>query len=441
MNSSETAQVPVRAGATDLDMARSPGVRRLLALFCAALAACAPVAPEPLTPARDATGGRERLFAELDRSAGPGQNAFFSPVSVEQAFGLLHAGTAGETRHELEAFFGWPAGEAADRQLQRRREKLLAHGTDADIRLANALWLSDEFRFRTAYLSTARRIYDATAQRLDFEANAAAAAREINGWAADRTDGLIDEIVTAEALADDTAALLTNALYFEAEWVHMFDSGEQRPFLFGDSREEPFHLMTQTEPFAVTERGGWRAIRLPYRGGRFAMDVIMPERRATIAAAPAADVIAAFDRALTAQEPQLVALALPRFEIDYDTGLVDPLEALGLALPFDPGRADLSAMAELGQRPLYVKDAKHITKLQVYEDGTKAAAVTTLRIVPTGSRLPATEPFPFVVDRPFVVVIRDLEIRETLFIGRIAAPEPFVPESAQDGPEGGRPVN
>jgi serpin B len=376
--------------------------------------------------------GGDRLFAELDRTAGPAENAFFSPISVEQAFGLLHAGAAGDTRSQLEAFFGWPAGEAADRELQRRRESLLGHGRDADIRLANALWLSDQFRFRTSYLAATRGLYDATAETLDFAGNAPGAAKRINGWASDRTNGLIEEIVSPESLVDDTAAMLTNALYFEAEWLHMFDGWERRPFLFGNGHEKPFHLMTQTDPFAVTRRDGWRAIRLPYRGGRFAMDVIMPERREAMGTAPAAELVAALDEALLGVEPRLVALALPRFEIDYDISLVDPLAAVGLTLPFDPSQADLSALAEPGQQPLYVKEATHITKLQVYEDGTKAAAVTTLRIVPTSGRLPREEPLPFVVDRPFVVVIRDLETHEVLFIGRIAAPQPFTPKSAEE---------
>jgi serpin B len=396
------------------------------------LAACMPAAQPSGASGELVAAPREgsALFAELDRRVGREANVFYSPASVEQAFGLLHAGTAGETRTQLEGFFGWPAGEAADRELERRREALLAHGTDADIRLANALWLSDAFRFRQSYLTATRERYDATAETLDFSGNPAGSARRINGWAADRTNGLIDQIVTAEDLADDTAALLTNALYFEAEWLHMFDGFEMRPFLFGDAHEEPFRLMTQVEPFAVAEQNGWRAIRLPYRGGRFAMDVVMPEAREIMETAPTATVISSLAEALAGTKPRPVALELPRFEIDYDIGLVDPLSALGLTLPFDRNRADLSAMAEPGQQPLYVKDATHVTKLQVYEDGTKAAAVTTLRIVPTSMGMRHENPISFVVDRPFAVVIRDLQTGEVLFIGRIAAPQAFTPEKA-----------
>ncbi len=398
----------------------------LLAAACVAVTPPAPVGSNTL-----ASGGDQRLFAQLDSAAGPEDNVFVSPVSVDQAFGLLHAGAAGETRSQLEAFFGWPAGEAADRELERRRKDLLAHGTDADIRLANALWLSDRFRFRASYLAATRTRYDATAETIDFAGDAAGSARRINRWAADKTNGLIDQIISAEALADDTAALLTNALYFEAEWLHMFDGAARRPFLFGDGHEEPFHLMRQVDPFAVAEHAGWRAIRLPYRGDRFAMDVIMPTERRPMEAAPASDILAALDDALCREKPQMVDLALPRFEIEYDISLVEPLEVLGLTLPFDRNRADLSAMAEPGQMPLFVKEATHITKLQVYEDGTKAAAVTTLRIVPTAARIMPEDPLRFTVDRPFVVIIRDLASGQVLFLGRIAAPQPFTPERAE----------
>jgi len=81
-----------------------------------------------------------------------------------------------------------------------------------------------------------------------------------------------------------------------------------------------------------------------------------------------------------------------------------------------------------------VKDATHITKLQVYEDGTKAAAVTVLRIVPTAARLAREQPLPFVVDRPFVAIIRDLRTGAVLFIGRIADPQPFTPAKADGEP-------
>ena len=370
-----------------------------------------------------------QLFSRLDRDAGAAENVFYSPMSVEQAFGLIHAGSAGETRVQLESFFGWPEGIETERLLERQREDLLGHRTDADIRLANALWLSDSFNFRDSYVSDTAKYYDATARTLDFSAAGAPASADIiNGWASEQTEGLIPEVITPDALTDMTAAVLTNALYFEAEWKAPFDSSQMQPFLFGDGREEEFRLMRETDNFALVEHGEWRAVRLPYRGDRFAMDVIMPERRRVMEVAPSLAEIADLSASLGAADAQLVTVSLPRFEVDLSAGLVDPLRSLGLDLPFDRNRADLSAMAEPGQQRIYVGDARQLTRLQVYEEGTKAAAVTVVRIVLTGGRAMAEEPEVFTVDRPFIAVIRDLETNEILFIGRIAEPVPFEPQ-------------
>jgi serine protease inhibitor len=400
-----------------------------VALVILGLSACTTAAQSGANApgVRTAAAEGSAIFAELDRRAGPEANVFVSPISVEQAFGLLHAGAAGETRAQLEAFFNWPPGEAADRALEQQRQALLRHGTGADIRLANAIWLSDSFRFRPSYLAATHELYDATAETLDFSADRVGSARRVNDWAEEKTKGLIKQVVTPQTFSDALAALLTNAVYFEAEWQTKFFGSEMRPFLFGDGREEPFHLMTQTAPFAFVERDDWHAIRLPYRGGRFAMDVILPKRREIMRTAPASRTLAVLDKALTDEAPHYAALELPRFEIDYNARLKSPLAALGLSLPFDPARADLSLTAEPGQRPLFVSEATHISKLQVYEEGTKAAAVTVLSVMVTGSRRLPEDPVPFIIDRPFVVVIRDLHTGETLFIGRIADPKPYTP--------------
>ncbi|MBX7497154.1 hypothetical protein K3172_14945 [Qipengyuania sp. 6B39] len=407
-----------------------------------ALFACAPVdrpdgvpaAPDAMAPALGVSEGSMALFAKLDEKAGAEENVFFSPVSVEQAFGLLHAGAAGETRSQIEGFFGWPAGTAADEALLAQRRNLLAHGTPADIRLANALWLSREWQFGTGYVATARSYYDARVEALDFSPGRPSedSARIINGWAAEKTDNLISEIITPQQLADATAAVLTNALYFDAGWKTELSGGPTQDFLFGDGSDRPFYFMQEQDNFVTTSEDEWRAIRLPYAGDRFAMDVVMPERRRVVATAPPAALLARLDAELTAGEPGYTDLQLPRFEVDYDSSVAQPLIALGLGLPFDPDAADLSVMTDGKPNDLYVGEAYQITKLQVYEQGTRAAAVTVLRIVPVSGLTIHRKPEKFIVDRPFTVVIRDLQTGAILFLGRIADPQPFEPETRED---------
>lgn len=136
-------------------------------------------------------------------------------------------------------------------------------------------------------------------------------------------------------------------------------------------------------------------------------------------------------RELDSDETEVVQVEIPQFETDFSISLNETLVALGLTLPFDEVNGDLSGMAEPGQRPIVVSDVRHVTKLQVYDEGTKAAAVTTISIVVTGARILPKEPIPFRADRPFIVVLRDLDRDAILFIGRISDPQPFDPAVAE----------
>ena len=407
-------------------------MKKLIApLLALGLAACSaapdtvpppPAADPPLEASLTAGQGALDLFALLDESAGASGNVFYSPASIEQAFGLLALGADGDTLDQIETTLPPP-----------RDARFLSFKDDSvEVRLANALWLSQGWRFRESYVAAARDRYDATAQRVDFQQREEAA-RRINDWADKATDGLIPKLTSPDAIDPETVALLSNALFFDAEWETYFDSAQPQKFLFGDGHEEDFVLMRETMALKHASEGDLQAVRLPYRNTRYAMDVIMPRRRWVMQQAPELSEIAEIARKLDAAEPQITDMRLPRFEIDYKTALIEPLRAIGLTLPFDRDRANLSRMVEPGQRQIYVDQVQHLAKLQVFSEGTKAAAVTTIRIVPVGARRPVEKPREFIVDRPFAIVIRDLETGAILFLGRIADPQAFIP--IRDEPE------
>lgn len=406
---------------------RSSVMKRFaIALAPLALTACgstpkAVETPPPMaTPQAGPTAstlGALALLPVLDAEAGPTNNLFYSPASVEQAFGVLRLGAAGATRSQLDAV------------LPPLRDPMRLAGKDqgVEVRLANALWLSDDYRFRATFVSDASGQYGATVETIDVSKPAPAAAR-INAWADKATEGLIPQVVTPQSVTPDTAAFITNALYFDGLWGTPFNGADEMPFLFGDGVERKFRLMREVLTVPLVKSGGMVAVRLPYSNPRYVMDVIIPQARVVMKSAPSTATVAALGKELGSASGEMVEVRLPQFEIDYAKGLIPYLQAIGLTLPFDAARADLSLMAEPGQRPLMVDDVQHIAKLQVFDTGTRAAAVTTIRVVPTSARAYSKPPTPFVVDRPFAVVLRDLERGEILFIGRIADPQPFTPK-------------
>lgn len=413
-------------------------MRALLPLIAAALAGCAlsfteddmagapPPAAEDTGAAAVASIDPLAVFSRLAEQAEPAENVVYSPTSVRQAFGLVHLGASGATKAEIERFFAMAPGEEGDFALAARAAELRETERGVKVRIANALFLADDWRFRPEFLDATRTIYGATTERLDFMDDPAGAARVMNAWAKDKTEGLIESVVTPQTVNRDAAIYLANATFFEGDWTMRFKGGEQRPFLFGDGSERPFHLMKNEADFASVSRGGWRAMRMTYgwEHRRFAFDVMMPEARVAVLPRLSPAQIGAMSEELGQVEPAPLRVWLPRFQADMRANLIPPLSSLGLELPFDPNRADLSAMSVPGQQPLYIEEAFQVARLQVFERGTRAAAITMAVAVPTSMPPPFEGP-DFIVDRPFLFAIRDLTTGEVLFFGRISAPEPY----------------
>ncbi len=74
---------------------------------------------------------------------------------------------------------------------------------------------------------------------------------------------------------------------------------------------------------------------------------------------------------------------------------------------------------QMTQKPLdlYISEVKHKTFVDVNEEGTEAAAATSVGISTVSAR------GPFLVDRPFVFVIRERFSGAIIFAGKILDPE------------------
>jgi serpin B len=113
---------------------------------------------------------------------------------------------------------------------------------------------------------------------------------------------------------------------------------------------------------------------------------------------------------------------LPKFKLEYETELNDALKALGMEVAFDEQRADFSNLVPPPDRVL-INQVKHKTFIEVNEEFTEAAAVTSVGMVfATSIRMPK---LPFVLDlnRPFLTAIRDNWTGAVLFLGAIVEPK------------------
>ena len=176
--------------------------------------------------------------------------------------------------------------------------------------------------------------------------------------------------------------------------------------------------MWQHGRFNYQQGDGFQAVRLPYAGGRLQLYLFLPDTNSSPTKL-LADLNAETwqNKILPKFRDNDGTLALPRFKLDYDVILNDPLKALGLRQVFGNG-ADFSAMAD---EPLFVSNVKQKSFVEVNEEGTEAAAVTTVGVMASAIMEPA-KPFEMIVDRPFFFVIGDDQTKSILFMGMIYNP-------------------
>ena len=417
--------------------------RLILSLAPLTLAAgCATVPAQTGTTAsseaipHDITAGQARLAAQLypklAEAAEPNDNLFISPLSLSEGLGLALPGARGQTEAEMRDLLGWDAASRPELLVKDYDRFLTSTGDDkVALSVANALWLSNRLDFTPDYLRAAKNGFGANARKVDFGGNPAGSANTINGWVSEQTRERITKIVDASGFNDLTAAVLTNAVWFKADWSVPFEDGSTGEFTRGDGTKMPIYMMERIAPMAYRETREGQAVQLPYgKDGRFVMEVFLPRDMATLRRWERDLNAGSFDLSmqgsdakfdLGAAEEREILLRLPRFEARFDDSVKAALIAAGMPCAFSPTCADFGAMADT---PLAIDDVAHATFLRVDEKGTEAAAVTAVKIIVTGSRrLPDDLPR-MIVDRSFLLTIRDRASGALIFFGRIADPTP-----------------
>lgn len=357
-----------------------------------------------------------QLFSSLIEQDGT-QNRMISPSSVAIALSMLYNGAGGSTQQAMAAVLNVEDLDLTT--LNQANAALIDRLENADptvkLAIANSLWGRQDVTFQPGFLQRNRDFYGAEVTSLDFSSPTAVS--RINSWVSQNTAGKITEII--DQIDPQQILFLINAVYFKGSWATQFQPEQTReqPFYQLDGSAQPHPLMSQSGRFAYFENQQFQAVSLPYGNGRIVMDVLLPR--------PDSD-LTELQANLTAENwqtwqqnlrPQEGSLSLPKFKLEYDRSLNDLLQTMGMAIAFDPNQADFS---ELSTLETHVDQVKHKTYIDVNEEGTEAAAVTSIGVRTTSISL--DQPFQMTVDRPFFYAIRDTQTGMLLFMGTVVDP-------------------
>ncbi|XP_026441696.1 serpin-Z1-like [Papaver somniferum] len=402
------------------------------------------------------------------------KNFVFSPFSMDNTLGLLASGASGDTLKQILEFLN---SESID-DLNSKNSQLIIDvlcktKTGLELSFVGGIWCSS--LLKRSFKKVSRTVYKSTADTVDFANNSKEVLKRVNTWAENKTNGLIQELLPANAVDEHTVFILANSLYFKGSW-NRYD--QFPPSLTEMSK---FYLLDGKQPVDVpfmSSRGNqyircfesFRVLRLPYKGDwnstDFSMYIILPEERDGIGALieKVSSDPSFLDQYLPVGAVPTRDFKIPKFKICFNFEAKRILKKVGLVFPFDYKMAELTEMlytkdlkaeltemlntddskAELTEKSntnrmvnskstLHSQSTLHVSEevyhkcfIEVDEVGTKAASATAVVVKKVGVKGPSrVTPFPpvdFVADHPFMFIIKEEQTGAVLFMGHVLNP-------------------
>lgn len=382
-----------------------------------------PNAPEAALTELSA-GNRAFAFDLYQAVRGEDGNLFFSPYSLSVALAMTYAGARGDTEQQMAQVLHFtlpqdqlhPTFNALDLSLTGQS------GEGFRLATANALWAQKGYNFLPEFLDAIALNYGGGVRLADFIEPAAReqARQTINDWVSEQTEDKIKDLIAEDILTDLTRLVLTNAIYFKADWEAPFEAANTTEQIFTrlDGTQVTVPMMARRGMYAYAESDEYQAIELPYKGGRAAMVILLPKpgQFETLEASLDGEHVSAILQSLQPSDKTQadVRLSLPKFQYAASLSLKDTLVGLGMSDAFDPEKADFSGMD--GTRNLLIAHVVHKAFVAVDEKGTEAAAASAV----VGEIV--SEPIFVTCDRPFIFLIHDQRTGTILFVGRVLDP-------------------
>ncbi len=362
------------------------------------------------------------IFQEI-REESDKENIMISPLSISVALAMAYNGADGDTKTEMENTL--KLNGLTPEQINSSYKMLIAalQSLDEDVvfELANAIFYANGFEVKSPFISTNQDYYDAKVESLDF--SSPSSVKHINDWVAEKTHDKIEKIV--ESLSPDDRMVLLNAIYFNGIWSVKFDEDGTKLHNFkkksGANIEVP--MMNKEDKLDYTTNSLFSAIKLPYGTGQYNMMVLLPasdKNSANIIDELSADNWNEWMKSFETEEH--VVVTMPRFKFAFELQLNNALKKMGMQKAFISNESDFTKITD--DKRLYISSVIHKSFIDVNENGTEAAAVTSVTFSTTsigsGDQI---QKIYFTVDKPFVFAITEKDTDAILFIGEVQNPE------------------
>ncbi len=356
------------------------------------------------------------LFNKVVQSEPTNTNVFVSPFSVSMALAMTSNGANAELRATMAAILGY--NDLSQAEVNSAFKSLENRVKEMDNRVqfnnANSVWYRNGKVVKNSFVEPVYEYFNAEIQGEDFQNPQTV--NKINNWVSNKTQGKIPSII--EQINPNHVMFLINALYFKADWKVPFDTKETQNRGFQLASNEMVQvptMMTKNAKYRYLSHRDVELVDIPYGNGQFSMTVLMPNSDLPLNSFIENLSVNALNNWLNASAEVGYDLYLPKFKVEYEVTLNGMLSEMGMGEAFSGSNGGFSEIFDDNQHHV-IDEVKHKTFVEVNEQGTEAAAVTSVGIEVT-SLPPSVR-----VNKPFVYVIREKHTDAILFIGKMENP-------------------
>lgn len=351
-------------------------------------------------------------------------NVFFSPHSISSALQMTYEGARGQTAREMQSVFHFPENaQTRIGSFAKLYGQINPPNASYQLSTANALWAQNDYPFDQNYLKTIETYYHGKATNLDFANDTENSRQTINQWVSGKTAQKIPQLFAPGSLNPLTRLVLTNAVYFKGKWAAPFakEATQEKDFAASTGAKIKCQMMNKQNNFGYTQTPDYQALELPYEKNDLSMMVVLPQA-GKMAALENNLTTTKFTEIKKSLKPELVNVFLPKFKFDTSYNMNQMLAKMGMPTAFTPDMADFSGIYDKTKtiENLYIGLVIHKAYVDVYEEGTEAAAATGVAMGGFSSLPP--QPKIFNADRPFIFAIIHNQTGAILFMGKVNDP-------------------
>lgn len=381
-----------------------------------------PTASELAGDILDANGLGFRVLGRMK-----GDNAMVSGTSLRQALGMTYLGARATTAREMASALGLDRDVKKAAALARVETAAWQNARgDAELNVANRVWIDDDFTLRPDYVKLADAAFGAAPVSIDYRASDDAR-KTINRWIGEKTANKIPDLLPPGSIDPQTRLVVTNAIWFKGRWENPFPASATKNEPFRTSTKSsvttPMMHMTDSMRFAAPPGSGVKLLEMRYADSQIAMLVVLPDDPRGAAKLESNLSPDGFVKWTGALSKERVNVTLPKFAFRSGGPMGATLSDLGMKVAFGPN-ADFQGIGASPLREserLFIGQVFHQTWISVDEIGTEAAAATGGTMTTTS--LDMSPIVDFRADHPFLFFVYEPEHGRILFGGRVVDPK------------------